>query len=106
MKGWKKKLLYYVSNFRLKQRQACEIASGNLKAAQAQMKRWFDREAKNREFKPGDKVLVLLNPGFSLQARNCGPHLVKQKVGGQDYLVATPDCRCRTRLCHINMLKT
>ena len=59
-----------------------KIASGNIKAAQALMKRWFNKEAKSREFKPGDKVLVLLPiPGSSLQARYCGPYLVQQTIG-------------------------
>ena len=51
-------------------------------------------------------VLVLLPlPGSNLQACYSGPYLVQEKVGDRDYLVATPDRRCRTRLCHINMLK-
>ena len=41
-----------------------------------------NKEAKSREFKPGDKVLVLLPiPGSSLQARYCGPYLVQQTIG-------------------------
>ena len=56
--GTEQNLLEYVSNFRFKLRRACEIASGNLKAAQAWIKRWFDRGPTNREFKPGEKVLV------------------------------------------------
>lgn len=33
------------------------------------------------------------------------PYLVQEKVGDWDYPVATPDRRCRSRLCHINKLK-
>uniref|UniRef100_A0A8C5E2N5 ribonuclease H n=1 Tax=Gouania willdenowi TaxID=441366 RepID=A0A8C5E2N5_GOUWI len=59
-----------------------------------------------REFKPGEKVLVLLPiPGSSLQARYAGPYLIKNKVGERDYLIITPDRRRSTRLCHVNMLK-
>ena len=99
-------ILDFVSNFRLKLRRAGEIARENLKVAQGRMKSVFDRHAKVREFEPGDKVLVLLPiPGSSLQARYSGPYLVQKKVGDRDYLVATPDRRRGSRLCHVNMLK-
>uniref|UniRef100_A0A8C5DMZ9 Gypsy retrotransposon integrase-like protein 1 n=1 Tax=Gouania willdenowi TaxID=441366 RepID=A0A8C5DMZ9_GOUWI len=99
-------LLDYVCRFRHRLRRACEIARENLKVAQARMKSLFDRRAKMREFKPGEKVLVLLPiPGSSLQARYAGPYLIKNKVGERDYLIITPDRRRSTRLCHVNMLK-
>lgn len=104
--GTEQNLLDYVSNFRFKLRRACEIARDNIVAAQARMKGWYDRRANSREFLPGDKVLVLLLlPGPSLQACYSGPYLVLDKVGDRNYLVATPDRRRRTRLCHVNMLK-
>ena len=41
-----------------------------LRQLRPRMKRLFNREARGREFKPGDKVLeLLLIPGSSLQAR-------------------------------------
>uniref|UniRef100_H3BXP7 Gypsy retrotransposon integrase-like protein 1 n=1 Tax=Tetraodon nigroviridis TaxID=99883 RepID=H3BXP7_TETNG len=87
-------ILDYVSKFRFKLRRAGEIAQENLKSATA------------RSFEPGEKVLVLLPiPGSSLQARYSGPYLVEKKVGDRDYLIATPDRRRRSRLCHVNMLK-
>ncbi|XP_056441423.1 uncharacterized protein LOC130378840 [Gadus chalcogrammus] len=76
------------------------------RVAQGKMKRWFDKGARSRSFRPGDKVLVLLPvPGSSLQARYSGPYLVKRKVGDRDYIIDTPERRRRSRLCHINMLK-
>ena len=56
-------LLDYVSNFRLKLRRACEIAHENLESAQVRMKSLYDRNAKVREFKPGDEVLVFFCRG-------------------------------------------
>ena len=42
----------------------------NLKRSQTKMKRWYDKDVKNRVFKPGDKVHVFLSlPGHPLQAR-------------------------------------
>ena len=51
----------YSSFSKLKERiaQACELAQGNLKAAQTRMKTWYDKKAVDRQFKPGDKVLML-----------------------------------------------
>ncbi|CAL9707779.1 unnamed protein product [Knipowitschia caucasica] len=99
-------LLDFVSRFRLKLRRACEIARDNLQVAQSRMKSVFDKHAKERVFESGDKVLVLLPiPGSSLQARYSGPYVVERKVSDRDYLIATPDRRRRSRLCHINMLK-
>ena len=41
------------------------------------MKRWYDENAKERKFLPGDRVLALLPiPGNPLQARYYGPYTV------------------------------
>lgn len=65
-----------------------------------------DKRARVRTFKPGDKVLVLLpNPGSSLQVRYSGPYFIQKKVGDRNYLVATPDRRRRSWWCHVNRLK-
>ncbi|TKS65155.1 Retrovirus-related Pol polyprotein from transposon 17.6 [Collichthys lucidus] len=99
-------LLDYVCDFRSKLHRACELAKQSMAVAQGKMKYWFDKDAQSRSFSPGDKVLVLLPvPGSSLQARYSGPYVVREKVGARDYVVATPDRRRRSRLCHINMLK-
>ena len=49
-------LLQYVSDFRNRSLTACEAAKSNLKKAQGQMKRNFDKNTKERSFKSGDKV--------------------------------------------------
>ena len=46
------------------------------------MKKWYDKDAKSREFGPGDKVLVLFPiPGHPLQARYHGPYTIEPKGG-------------------------
>ncbi len=51
-------------------------------------------------------MLVLLPiPGSSLQAWYSGPYVVQEKINDRDYIVATPERRQQSRLCHINMLK-
>ena len=62
-------LLDYVSSFKEKLFNAVQIARTNLKNSQVKMKTWYDKNARNRVFQPGDKVLVFLPvPGHLLQA--------------------------------------
>lgn len=84
-----------------------QLARQSLGHAQTGMKRRFDKRAVERQFKPGDKVLVLLPvPGSALIARFTGPYMIERKVSDTNYILCTPDRRRRTRLCHINMLKS
>ena len=53
-----------------------------LKESRDKVKTRFDKHAKNGEFSPRDKVLVLLpGPGSSLQAGYSGPYIVKSTSG-------------------------
>ncbi|XP_041467467.1 uncharacterized protein LOC121417796 [Lytechinus variegatus] len=99
-------LLDYVSRFRERLSYSRELAMQHMKTAQADMKKVFDRKARERSFDPGSKVLVLLPiPGNCLQARYSGPYVVEEKVSEVNYVIRTPDKRKQKRLCHINMLK-
>ena len=99
-------LLQYVSDFRTKLSNACEMAKSNLKSAQNSMKNRYDQNSVSRTFKPGDKVLALLPvPGRPLQARYFGPYIVDKKMSDLNYVLQTPDRRKQKQLCHINMLK-
>ena len=85
-------LLDYVATFRHRLFQACEVANQNLQHAQTRMKVCYDKRSRERSFKPGDKVLVLLPlPGYPLQARYHGSYVVERnyKVGSVDYVIAT-----------------
>ena len=99
-------LLDYVSDFKEKLYNACKLAQENLKSSQMKMKMWYDKDARNRVFKPGDKVLVFLPiPGHPLQARFYGPYEIESKISDVNYVVKTPGRRKEKRVCHINMLK-
>ena len=99
-------LLSYVSKFKERLAKACEMAKVNLKDAQRVMKSNYDKKSKPREFKVGDKVLVMLPvSGQALQARYNGPYTIIHKVSDVDYVVKTPDRRKEKQLCHVNMLK-
>jgi len=70
------------------------------------MKTWYNRKARDRVFRSGDKGLVLLPVlGSPLQARYCGPFTIEEKVNNVDYVISTPGCCKAKRLCHVNMLK-
>lgn len=70
------------------------------------MKMWYHKDARNRVFKPGDKVLVFFSiPGHVLQARYNGPHEIESKFSDVNYVVQTLDRRKEKRICHIYILK-
>lgn len=100
-------VLDYVSSFRERLHKACDLARISLSSTQAKMKAHFDQKSVSRCFQKGDKVLVLLPiSGSALQARFYGPYVVESKLSETDYVVRTPDRRRKTRVCHINMLKS
>jgi transposase InsO family protein len=104
--GPKLNLLDYVSDFRHRLSSACDLARKNLENAQSGMKHRFDKHARQRHFKPGDKVLVLLPvPQNPLQAKFFGPYTIEKKLSDLNYIVHTPGRRKQKQLCHINMLK-
>ena len=99
-------LLTRISDVRLKLQTANRFAQENMKKAQCNMKTWYDKKARKRSFKPGERVMVLLPiHGNPLQARFCGPFTVLEKLNEVDYIISTPGRRKSKRLCHINMLK-
>lgn len=55
---------------------------------------------------PDDQMLALLPVENSqFQAKFTGPFLAVKKVTDLNYLIATPERRKSTQLCHINLLK-
>ena len=98
-------LLQYVSDFKDRLSKVCETALTNLKSAQRKMKRWYNENAKERKFMPGDRVLaLLLIPGKPLQARYYGPYTVDEKISDVNYIVNTHRRRKQKQLCRVNML--
>ena len=60
-------------------------------------------KARNREFKPGDKVLLLLpTDNNKLLMHWKGPFEVLEKIHGHNYRIQLPD---RVKMFHANMLK-
>uniref|UniRef100_A0A3B1IW77 Gypsy retrotransposon integrase-like protein 1 n=1 Tax=Astyanax mexicanus TaxID=7994 RepID=A0A3B1IW77_ASTMX len=102
-----KSVLEYVSTVRERLVKAWEIARESLQKSQGVMKDVHDKKAVQRDFNPGDQVLVLLpTSGSCLSARFSGPYLVGKRLSDTNYVIQTPDRKRGSRLCHVNMLKS
>ena len=96
----------YVLSVQEKLARMSELVRENLAQAQKDQKRWYDRHARQREFQPGEHVLVLLPSSTSkLQARWQGPYPVLRRVGTVTYQIDMFDTRKRRRIFHVNMLR-
>ena len=77
----------------------------NLEDAQSTQKKWYDHHARNREFEPGNQVLVLLPTSTNkLLASWCGPYSVTRRVSPVNYEVEMADRRRKrgssTSICY------
>ncbi len=99
-------VISYVLSTQEKLKGMAELVQENLSKAQGKQKRWYDRNARIREFEPGDPVLVLLPTSSSkLLAKWQGPYQVVWRTGKVNYQVDMHDHRKRRRVFHVNMLK-
>ena len=91
-------IISYVMSMREKLDEMSHIVELNLNRAQATQKSWYDRTARPRHFKPGDRVLVLLPPStHKLRAQWQGPYTILEKRGEATYVVDMDDKRKRLR---------
>ena len=96
----------YVLSIQEKLAKMSELARGNLAKAQQRQKRWYDENARERQFEPGDQVLVLLPTETSkLLARWHGPYPVLRRISPVNYEVNTYDKKKHHRIFHVNMLR-
>jgi hypothetical protein len=52
------------------------------------MKQWYDKDAMIRQFKPGEKVIVLLLiPCHPLQANYFWPYVIESRLNDLNYIV-------------------
>ena len=83
-----------------------DIVHDNTENAQATQKAWYDRHARNRDFQPGDQVLVLLpTRSNKLLAEWCGPYPVSRRISDVNYEIVMTDRRRKNRIFHVNMLR-
>lgn len=94
-----------MSTVREHQHKAWKLARVHLAEAQSRMKLRYYKGSLQRNFQPGDKVLILLPvPGSPLLARFSGPYEIEKKLNDTNYAVSTPDrkrksCVCATSIC-------
>lgn len=83
-----------------------ELVVINMEQSQTAQKTWYDKNARHREFNPGDQVLVLLPTSTNkLLAEWQGPYSITRRVGEVNYEVLMTDRRKQKRIFHINMLR-
>ena len=96
----------YVLSVQEKLAKMSALVGENLEKVQQNQKKWYDRHARDREFQPGELVLVLLPSSTSkLQAQWQGPYPVVRRTGAVNYEVNMFDTRKRRRVFHVNMLR-
>jgi len=96
----------YVLAVQKKMATMAELVKDNLVKSQREQKRWYDRNARERQFQAGDQVLVLLPTTTNkLLAQWQGPYPVLQQVSPVMYEVNMYDKRKRHRIFHVNMLR-
>ena len=96
----------YVLLVRERLERMAELVQENLSRSQKQQKVWYDRNARSREFQPGDQVLVLLPTSTNkLIAQWQGPYVVVRRLGKVNYEVEMDDKRKKKKTMHVNMLR-
>jgi len=81
-------------------------AKVNLKQAQQNQKRWYDKKARLRQYQSGQKVLLLLPSSTNkLLAKWQGPYTISRKMGPLTYEVHHPDKGKERQTYHVNLLK-
>jgi hypothetical protein len=93
----------YVIDLRDRIEETCELAAKELANNAEINKKYYDKKAQNRVFRPGDKVLLLLSSHSNkLQLVWKGPFEVIEKVNDFDYRIQMLN---KVRMYHGNMLK-
>ena len=93
----------YVFELREKLEQTLAIATQNLQKAKDKQKIYYDKKAKPKNLKAGDKVLILLpTDSNKLLMQWKGPYRVVEVLGLNDYAV---EVNGKRKVYHANLLK-
>ncbi|XP_070200772.1 uncharacterized protein [Littorina saxatilis] len=93
----------YIVELRNRIEETCKLAQENLGRAAQRYARGFDRKARPRSFKIGERVLLLLPVKHNkLQLQWQGPFEVTARVGQNDYRIMMHG---KARLYHANLLR-
>lgn len=101
-----KTVVEYVLTLLKRLRESQELVELNMKQAQLRAKKYYDKNARKRTFKEGDKVLILkTSKANKLEVAWDGPVVVKQKLSDTNYLVTSPGKRKEVVIYHSNLMK-
>ncbi|KAK7912922.1 hypothetical protein WMY93_013133 [Mugilogobius chulae] len=101
-----KGIVQFVMEMRERLATYLDQAELNLQEAQKTQKAWYDRQARHREFKPGERVLLLLpSSSNKLLAKWQGPYNVVRKMGPVTYEIFHPEKKRQKQTYHVNLLK-
>ena len=93
----------YVLDLRERLESTCELAHSNLEEASKRYKKYYDRRARRRNMKQGDKVLILLpTDSNKLLMQWKGPYVINEKLNKVDYQI---DVNGKLKTFHANLLK-
>ena len=99
-------IISYILMMRDRLEKVMTQAQQNLRGAQTQQKRWYDRNVRERKFEEGDQVLILLPTATTkLNAQWQGPYEVMKPVGKVNYLIRLHGRRKKQGVYHVNMLR-
>ena len=93
----------YVLDLKKRLEETCELAHQELLIAESKQHKYFNKNAKDRVFRPEEKVLLLLPTDSSkLLMHWKGPFEILERVHGNYYRIQLTD---KTRLFYANLLK-
>ena len=93
----------YVMDMREKIRNFMQLSNENESVSKRKQKVYYDRKTRKRNYKLGDKVLLLLPTSTNkLLAEWKGPFEVVRRINDVDYVIRIMD---KERVYHVNMLK-
>lgn len=99
-------MVQQVIEMRKHMRMVAELVKTNMGWVQDAQRKQYDKRVQPREFKLGQKVLILLPAeNAMLFAKWQGPYTVTQRVGPVDYQMDMHDKRKRLRVFHVNLLR-
>ena len=82
-----------------------DVVQRNLSDRKPKIKEWYDKNARHREFRPGEEVLILLPSDASkMKAQWKGPYRIVERVGDVNYKVNVGGRR-RVVTYHVNLLR-
>ena len=93
----------YIVDLRERLETTSKMARDNLEAASIRYKKYYNKKAKDRDMKVGEKVLVLLPTSSNkLLMQWKGPYEIVATLGKVDYKI---DMQGKVKTFHANMLK-